>query len=226
LLLLRLRRIFIPYLPSLDFGAASGPAKPPQEFAPRGNNSYLLTPEESAVPLCGDLKQCFGYPNRDHNASLHHFKNLDHTGLLEYPAAEVSRGRNQESEILRELTTVPYVAGRACLAPWWFLSSIREELKPPRLKEIEAILYERRDEMARNYGVTEIGIFGSCIHGEATEKSDIDILVAFGQPVGFFRFLELEEQLSEWLGARVDLVTRGALKPHIDRSILSEVVML
>lgn len=99
-------------------------------------------------------------------------------------------------------------------------------MKPPSLKEIEAILRARRDEMARNYGITEIGVLGSCIRGEATGESDIDILVAFDQPVGFFRFLEFEEQLSEWLGAKVDLVTRTALKPHIGRSILSEVVML
>jgi uncharacterized protein len=99
-------------------------------------------------------------------------------------------------------------------------------MKPRSLKEIEAILRKRRDEMARNYGVTEIGIFGSCVRGEATSESDIDVLVAFDQPVGFFRFLELEEQLSEWLGAKVDLVTRAALKPHIGRNILGEVVLL
>jgi len=38
--------------------------------------------------------------------------------------------------------------------------------------------------------------------------------------------LELEDRLSEWLGAKVDLVTKAALKPHIGRRILNEVVML
>ncbi len=99
-------------------------------------------------------------------------------------------------------------------------------MKPPRLKEIEAILRERRDDLARDYGVTEIGVFGSCVRGEASGESDIDILIAFDRPVGFFKFLELEDRLSEWLGAKVDLVTRAALKPHIGRRILSEVAML
>jgi len=99
-------------------------------------------------------------------------------------------------------------------------------MKPPSLKEIEAILRERRDELAIGYGVTEIGIFGSCVMGDASSDSDIDILVAFNRPVGFFKFLELEECLSEWLGAKVDLVTRAALKPHIGGRILSEVAML
>jgi hypothetical protein len=99
-------------------------------------------------------------------------------------------------------------------------------VKPPTLKEIEAILRERRDEMARDYGVTEIGVFGSYARGGASHDSDIDILITFNRPVGFFKFLELEERLSEWLGAKVDLVTKAALKPHIGRRILSEVTML
>lgn len=99
-------------------------------------------------------------------------------------------------------------------------------MKPPHLREIEAVLRERRPELLRDYGVTEIGVFGSCVRGEATGDSDIDILVEFGSPLGFFKFLELEERLSEWLGAKVDLVTKTALKPRIGRRILAEVVMV
>jgi len=44
--------------------------------------------------------------------------------------------------------------------------------------------------------------------------------------LGFFKFLELEERLSEWLGATVDLVAKSALKPHIGNHILNEVAML
>jgi predicted nucleotidyltransferase len=35
--------------------------------------------------------------------------------------------------------------------------------------------------------------------------------------------MELENQLSELLGGKVDLVTRNALKPHIGKRILDEV---
>ena len=98
--------------------------------------------------------------------------------------------------------------------------------KPPSLKEIRTILRERRNELAMEYGVTQIGVFGSCARGDTSSGSDIDILVSFDQPVGFFKFLQLEERLSEWLGAKVDLVTKEALKPHIGRRILSEVAML
>jgi predicted nucleotidyltransferase len=99
-------------------------------------------------------------------------------------------------------------------------------MKPPSLEKIETIIRERREELVRDYGVAEIGLFGSCVRGEADEGSDIDILVEFNRPVGFFKFLEMEERLSEWLGARVDLVTKAALKPRIGRRILSEAAML
>jgi hypothetical protein len=99
-------------------------------------------------------------------------------------------------------------------------------VKPPGLRRIEAVLRERRQELARDYGVARIGIFGSCVRGETTKGSDVDILVEFDRVIGFFKFLELEERLGEWLHAKVDLVTRASLKPRIGEQILSEVVML
>jgi len=101
-----------------------------------------------------------------------------------------------------------------------------DAVKPPHLRRIEAVLREQREELARDYDVAQIGVFGSCVRGEASNGSDVDILVEFGRPIGFFKFLELEERLGEWLGARVDLVTRASLKPRIGERILSEVVML
>lgn len=80
--------------------------------------------------------------------------------------------------------------------------------------------------MAVDYGVAEIGVFGACVRGEASEESDIDLLVVFSRPVGFLKFLELEERLKEWLGAKVDLVTKASLKSHIGHQISSEVAML
>jgi predicted nucleotidyltransferase len=101
-----------------------------------------------------------------------------------------------------------------------------EGMRPPSLAQIKSILRERREELALGYSVAEIGVFGSCVRSATTDESDIDILVEFSHPVGFFKFLELEERLGEWLGAKVDLVTKAALKPHIGRRVLDEVTML
>ena len=80
--------------------------------------------------------------------------------------------------------------------------------------------------MKKKYYVSKIGIFGSYARGEAGENSDIDILVEFEKPIGFFKFLELEEYLSDLLEIKVDIVSKKALKPHIGKNILKEVVRI
>ena len=94
------------------------------------------------------------------------------------------------------------------------------------LDEIKSILQKQKDELSSRFSVKEIGIFGSFVHGEQDQQSDIDILVEFKEPVGFFKFLDLEEFLGDLLGIKVDLVSRRALKPFIGKHILKEAVML
>jgi len=95
------------------------------------------------------------------------------------------------------------------------------------MENIEAIrikLMEHKPLLAERFKVKEIGIFGSLVRGEQSEASDIDILVEFSEPIGFFAFIDLEDYLSEILEARVDLVSKKALKPHIGKNILRELV--
>ena len=52
----------------------------------------------------------------------------------------------------------------------------------------------------------------------------MDILVTFSETPSLFKFIELENFLSDNLGIKVDLVMRDALKPAIKKRILSEVI--
>ena len=70
----------------------------------------------------------------------------------------------------------------------------------------------------------EIGVFGSYVRGAQRADSDLDILIEFERPVGFVKFLRLENRLSELLGVRVEMVTKKALKPFIGKRILQEVI--
>lgn len=81
------------------------------------------------------------------------------------------------------------------------------------INRIKEILAQHREELRQKYEVKEIGIFGSYVRGEYSEKSDIDILVEFEKPVGL-KFVELAEFLESILGVKVDLVSRGAIKPN------------
>lgn len=82
---------------------------------------------------------------------------------------------------------------------------------------------DHRTELAR-FGVKSLSVFGSVARGEAGPASDVDILVEFGRPVGYFAYMDLKDYLEDLLQRRVDLVTPGALKRQLRDRILSEAV--
>lgn len=92
--------------------------------------------------------------------------------------------------------------------------------------EIRDSLLESKNDLRSRYGVVYLGIFGSYVRGEQKPDSDVDILVEMEKPIGFFRFIELEEHLASLLGVKVDLVTKKALKPAIGSEILREVIQI
>jgi len=92
------------------------------------------------------------------------------------------------------------------------------------MKEIKRTIEIHKNRLRSNYGIKEIGIFGSFAKASQDRKSDIDILVEFERPIGLFGFVRLKFELSDLLGCPVDLVMKTALKPRISRQILSEVI--
>ena len=88
--------------------------------------------------------------------------------------------------------------------------------------EIENILKNHKDILARRFHLKDMGVFGSFARGEETPASDVDILVEFSEPIGW-EFIELKEYLEDILGRRVDLVTKNALKKQLRDEILEEV---
>lgn len=92
------------------------------------------------------------------------------------------------------------------------------------LKKYVASINLNLEELKIRFGVKKIAIFGSTARGDDTKKSDIDIIVEFNKPIGFFAFIELENYLQKMLGKRVDLTTRNSLKSAIKKSVLKEAV--
>lgn len=93
-----------------------------------------------------------------------------------------------------------------------------------RAEEIKKILVENRSTLAKEYGIRQIGLFGSVVRSEQRRGSDIDILVDFTRTPGLFAFVRLKNDLSTLLGCPVDLVMKSAMKPRLGRRILSEVL--
>jgi len=73
------------------------------------------------------------------------------------------------------------------------------------------------------YQPVKVGVFGSRALSEASEDSDLDLLINVKKPVNLFDLVELEEELSKLLDVKVDLVTEQSLnkhlKPFIDKEI-------
>jgi predicted nucleotidyltransferase len=55
--------------------------------------------------------------------------------------------------------------------------------------------------------------------GQDDEKSDIDILVDPGTGVSFYDLADLETELQDVLGFRVDVTTPGGLAPDVRRKV-------
>ena len=92
------------------------------------------------------------------------------------------------------------------------------------LSEIKEKLHQELPFLSKRYKVQSLGVFGSFVRHEQSVDSDIDILVAFKEIPSLFKFIELENYLTDIIKIKVDLVMQDALKPRIGQRILREVV--
>ncbi len=84
------------------------------------------------------------------------------------------------------------------------------------------ILAAHRHEFQQQFGVKSLALFGSVARDDATEQSDVDILVEFDRPIGLFGLFTLQDRLEHLLGCAVDLGTPASLKPRLRAQVLSE----
>ena len=90
--------------------------------------------------------------------------------------------------------------------------------------EILDTLSRHREEFTRQFRVRSLAVFGSVARGETRPESDVDILVSFEEPPGFDGYMALKWRLEELLGARVDLVMEGALRPDARAVVEAEAI--
>lgn len=88
-------------------------------------------------------------------------------------------------------------------------------LSPRKLEEIEGILKKHKKKLAEKYGIKSLRIFGSYVEGKQKRTSDLDLIVVFEETPTFIELLRIEEELSELLGVKVDLLTEEQISPFI-----------
>ncbi len=89
-------------------------------------------------------------------------------------------------------------------------------------EDIIRILETYRGELARKYGVTRLGIFGSVVRNEAVDESDVDIVVETQVP-DLLMMVNLKEDLERLLQRKVDLIRyRARMNPFLKKRIDKE----
>lgn len=92
-------------------------------------------------------------------------------------------------------------------------------------EEILTVLRHSKRQLAVDYGVSRIGLFGSFASDAATDKSDVDILVAFKNTDNLYeKKAALQEHLTSTFNRPVDLCTEKYVKPYFKEQILKQAI--
>ncbi|MDE0153566.1 MAG: nucleotidyltransferase family protein [Gammaproteobacteria bacterium] len=90
--------------------------------------------------------------------------------------------------------------------------------------DILNLLREHKSMLARRFGVVDLSLFGSFARDQATEASDIDILVQFDGPATSKRYFGVQFYIEDLLDRPVDLVTDKALRaefrPYVEQEAI------
>ena len=90
------------------------------------------------------------------------------------------------------------------------------------LEKVKKVIAEEKEILTKKYNIERIGIFGSVVRGEDTDKSDVDLIVDFKKPIGLMDLVGLEFYLSDKIGRKVEVATRKSLSPYIQDRVFKQ----
>ena len=91
------------------------------------------------------------------------------------------------------------------------------------------MIQDRRQEIidvARRYGAHDIRIFGSVARGDATESSDLDLIVRFDPDRSLFDHGGLVMDLQDLLNVKVDVISEGGMRERFRDHVTKEAIPL
>jgi len=81
-------------------------------------------------------------------------------------------------------------------------------------------------DIAHRYGAHDVRIFGSLARGDATEESDLDLLVRFDSGRSLFDHGGLIMDLRDLLGVKVDVIDEEGMRPRFRKHVMKEAIPL
>jgi len=93
-----------------------------------------------------------------------------------------------------------------------------------RRDDVVAIVGRHGPQLRTEHGVKSLRLFGSVARDEAKPDSDVDMLVEFDRPTGYFGLMRLQSVLESLLGKPVDLTTPAGIRPEMRQGIEQELL--
>ena len=90
-------------------------------------------------------------------------------------------------------------------------------------------LKQKREEVisiAKRNGGRNVRVFGSLVRGDSGVSSDVDFLIELEPGRSLLDIIAIKQELEEFLGLKVDVVTERAVSPYIRNEILSQAISL
>ncbi|RCV64195.1 hypothetical protein C5S53_10085 [Methanophagales archaeon] len=87
-------------------------------------------------------------------------------------------------------------------------------------------IFKKVVSILERYGAKKIAIFGSYAREEASPESDIDILVDFSERKRLLDLVGIEQELSDVLSVKADLLTEKSISPYLIDRIKEEMVVI
>ena len=91
-------------------------------------------------------------------------------------------------------------------------------------QEIKQKIKEAVEKDPLRENIQKVSLFGSHIHGDFKNDSDVDILIEFTPTaeIGFFKYFDIRENMEKHLQKKVDLLTPEALSKYFKDEVIKE----
>lgn len=85
----------------------------------------------------------------------------------------------------------------------------------------KAVAESMQEDPNKDY-IQSISLFGSYLHGDYREDSDVDLLFEMRKAMGLFKIADIQYRLEKKIGKKVDFVEKNSLDKYIKDDVLAE----
>lgn len=91
-------------------------------------------------------------------------------------------------------------------------------------QEIKQKIKEAVEKEPLKNSIQKVSLFGSYIHGDFADNSDVDVLIEFTPMarVGFFKLAQIKRNMEKFVNKEIDLLTPEAISKHFRKQVLKE----